>query len=143
MRDAQAEAEAAAASTAPATVTDGGFDRPVRRRSAPPPAGLVALLAAGALMRRPGAAAPTAGERVTHRARDRNQLASRAPPGQTRPPERKLQSQGVHRIAIVGSNRRTTIDFGEGVLGMPFVFEQPNLDTSRRGHLYFNRVTAG
>ena len=52
MRDAQAEAEAAAASTAPATVTDGGFDIPSAAIGAAA-AGLVALLAAGALMRRP------------------------------------------------------------------------------------------
>ena len=41
---------------------------------------------------------------------------------------RKLQTQGVHHITLVGANRQTSIDFWEGVLGMPFVFEQPNLD---------------
>ena len=40
----------------------------------------------------------------------------------------KLQSQGVHHITLVGANRQTSIDFWEGVLGMPFIFEQPNLD---------------
>ena len=45
---------------------------------------------------------------------------------------RKLQSQGVHHITIVGADRQTSIDFWEGVLGMPFVFEQPNLDNSPR-----------
>ncbi|NBR40433.1 MAG: VOC family protein, partial [Alphaproteobacteria bacterium] len=39
----------------------------------------------------------------------------------------KIQSQGVHHITLVGSDRQTSIDFWEGVLGMPFVFEQPNL----------------
>ena len=39
---------------------------------------------------------------------------------------RKLQSQGVHHITIVGADRQTSIDFWEGLLGMPFVFEQPN-----------------
>ena len=39
-----------------------------------------------------------------------------------------LQTQGVHHITLVGSNREATIAFYEGVLGMPFVFEQPNLD---------------
>jgi glyoxalase family protein len=34
----------------------------------------------------------------------------------------KLQSQGVHHITIVGADRRTSIEFWEGVLGMPFVF---------------------
>ncbi len=43
---------------------------------------------------------------------------------------RKLQSQGVHHITIVGANRQTSIGFWEGVLGMPFVFEQPNLDNA-------------
>jgi glyoxalase family protein len=51
---------------------------------------------------------------------------------------RKLQSQGVHHITLVGADRRTSIDFWEGVLGMPFVFEQPNLDNERESHLYFD-----
>jgi glyoxalase family protein len=51
---------------------------------------------------------------------------------------RKLQSQGVHHITIVGADRRTSIDFWEGVLGMPFVFEQPNLDNPAESHLYFD-----
>jgi len=51
---------------------------------------------------------------------------------------RKLQSQGVHHITIVGADRRTAIDFWEGVLGMPFVFEQPNLDNESESHLYFD-----
>ena len=51
---------------------------------------------------------------------------------------RKLQSQGVHHITIVGADRATSIDFWEGVLGMPFVFEQPNLDNESESHLYFD-----
>jgi len=51
---------------------------------------------------------------------------------------RKLQSQGVHHITLVGADRRTSIDFWEGVLGMPFVFEQPNLDNESESHLYFD-----
>jgi catechol 2,3-dioxygenase-like lactoylglutathione lyase family enzyme len=51
---------------------------------------------------------------------------------------RKLQSQGVHHITIVGADRRTSIDFWEGILGMPFVFEQPNLDNASESHLYFD-----
>ena len=51
---------------------------------------------------------------------------------------RKLQSQGVHHITIVGAGRQTSIDFWEGVLGMPFVFEQPNLDRAEESHLYFD-----
>ncbi len=50
----------------------------------------------------------------------------------------KLQSQGVHHITLVGADRRTSIDFWEGLLGMPFVFEQPNLDNPRESHLYFD-----
>jgi glyoxalase family protein len=51
---------------------------------------------------------------------------------------RKLQSQGVHHITIVGADRETSIGFWEGVLGMPFVFEQPNLDNPSESHLYFD-----
>ncbi|MDX6534252.1 MAG: hypothetical protein QOF68_1996 [Gaiellales bacterium] len=51
---------------------------------------------------------------------------------------RKLQSQGVHHITIVGADRQTSIGFWEGVLGMPFVFEQPNLDNQSESHLYFD-----
>jgi len=51
---------------------------------------------------------------------------------------RKLQSQAVHHITLVGADRQTSIDFWEGVLGMPFVFEQPNLDNAGESHLYFD-----
>lgn len=51
---------------------------------------------------------------------------------------RKLQTQGVHHITIVGADRQTSIDFWEGVLGMPFVFEQPNLDNESESHFYFD-----
>ena len=51
---------------------------------------------------------------------------------------RKLQTQGVHHITLVGAGRQTSIDFWEGVLGMPFVFEQPNLDNPGESHLYFD-----
>ncbi len=51
---------------------------------------------------------------------------------------RKIQSEGVHHITLVGANRQTSIDFWEGVLGMPFVFEQPNLDNESESHLYFD-----
>ena len=50
----------------------------------------------------------------------------------------KIQSQGVHHITLVGADRQTSIDFWEGVLGMPFVFEQPNLDNESESHLYFD-----
>ena len=51
---------------------------------------------------------------------------------------RKLQVQGVHHITLTGAGRQTSIDFWEGVLGMPFVFEQPNLDNAAESHLYFD-----
>ena len=51
---------------------------------------------------------------------------------------RKLQVQGVHHITITGADRQTSIDFWEGLLGMPFVFDQPNLDNPDEGHLYFD-----
>ncbi len=51
---------------------------------------------------------------------------------------RKLQVQGVHHITLTGADRQTSIDFWEGVLGMPFIFDQPNLDNPDEGHLYFD-----
>src|SRR5215204_6270199 len=51
---------------------------------------------------------------------------------------RKIQSQGVHHITLVGDDRQTSLDFWEGMLGMPFVFEQPNLDNPGESHLYFD-----
>jgi glyoxalase family protein len=50
----------------------------------------------------------------------------------------KLQAQGVHHITLLGADRQTSIDFWEGVLGMPFLFEQPNLDAPDQNHLYFD-----
>ena len=51
---------------------------------------------------------------------------------------KKLQTQGLHHITIVGASRQVSIDFWEGVLGMPFIFEQPNLDNPDESHLYFD-----
>ena len=50
----------------------------------------------------------------------------------------KIQTQGVHHITLVGATRQVSIDFWEGVLGMPFIFEQPNLDNPNESHLYFD-----
>ncbi|KAA9010199.1 VOC family protein [Histidinibacterium aquaticum] len=49
-----------------------------------------------------------------------------------------IQVQGLHHITLVGASRAETIDFWEGVLGMPFLFEQPNLDAPEEAHLYFD-----
>ena len=51
---------------------------------------------------------------------------------------KKIQTQGVHHITLNGADRRTSIDFWEGVLGMPFVFDQPNLDNHAIDHPYFD-----
>ena len=50
----------------------------------------------------------------------------------------KLQTQGLHHITLVGADRQTSIDFWEGLLGMPFIFEQPNLDNAGESHIYFD-----
>ena len=49
-----------------------------------------------------------------------------------------IQSQGLHHITLVGADRQTSIDFWEGLLGMPFIFEQPNIDNPNEDHLYFD-----
>jgi catechol 2,3-dioxygenase-like lactoylglutathione lyase family enzyme len=49
-----------------------------------------------------------------------------------------IQTQGVHHITLNGADRQTSIDFWQGVLGMPLVFEQPNLDDPSINHLYFD-----
>ncbi len=51
---------------------------------------------------------------------------------------KKIQAQGVHHITLTGADRQTSIDFWEGLLGMPFIFDQPNLDDPNQGHLYFD-----
>ena len=51
---------------------------------------------------------------------------------------KQIQVQGVHHITLVGSTRRSAIDFWQGALGMPFVFEQPNLGKPDENHLYFD-----
>src|SRR5512141_3432284 len=54
------------------------------------------------------------------------------------PGVKKIQVQGVHHTTIVGSTRQSAIDFWQGVLGMPFVLEQPNLGKPDENHLYFD-----
>ncbi|HLF26828.1 MAG TPA: VOC family protein [Anaerolineae bacterium] len=50
----------------------------------------------------------------------------------------EIQTQGIHHITFVGSNRETIIDFYQGLLGMPLVIDQPNLDVPEEDHLYFD-----
>ena len=51
---------------------------------------------------------------------------------------KKLQVQGLHHITIVGSTKQSAVDFWQGLLGMPFVLEQPNLGKPDENHLYFD-----
>ena len=51
---------------------------------------------------------------------------------------KKIQTQGLHHITIVGADRQTSINFWEGLLGMPFIFDQPNLDSPDEDHIYFD-----
>ena len=51
---------------------------------------------------------------------------------------KRIQVQGVHHITIVGSTKQSAIDFWSGLLGMPFILEQPNLGKPDENHLYFD-----
>jgi glyoxalase family protein len=51
---------------------------------------------------------------------------------------KKIQIQGMHHVTIVGSTKKSAIDFWQGALGMPFIFEQPNLGNPEENHLYFD-----
>ena len=51
---------------------------------------------------------------------------------------RRIPVQGVHHITLVGSTRQSAIDFWQGLLGMRFLFEQPNLGNPNEAHLYFD-----
>jgi catechol 2,3-dioxygenase-like lactoylglutathione lyase family enzyme len=50
----------------------------------------------------------------------------------------RIPVQGVHHITLVGSTRQGAIDFWKGLLGMRFLFEQPNLGNPKENHLYFD-----
>jgi catechol 2,3-dioxygenase-like lactoylglutathione lyase family enzyme len=52
--------------------------------------------------------------------------------------KKTIQVQGFHHITVVGSTRQSAIDFWQGTLGMPFIFEQPNLGKPDENHLYFD-----
>jgi glyoxalase family protein len=51
---------------------------------------------------------------------------------------KKIQIQGMHHVTIVGSTKKSAVDFWQGALGMPFIFEQPNLGNPEENHLYFD-----
>jgi catechol 2,3-dioxygenase-like lactoylglutathione lyase family enzyme len=51
---------------------------------------------------------------------------------------KRIQVQGLHHITIVGSTKQSAIAFWQGLLGMPFIFEQPNLGKPDENHLYFD-----
>jgi glyoxalase family protein len=50
----------------------------------------------------------------------------------------RIQVQGLHHVTVVGSTRQSAIDFWQGALGLPFLFEQPNLGKPDENHLYFD-----
>ena len=56
---------------------------------------------------------------------------------------KKIQSLGVHHITLTGADRQTSIDFWEGVLGMPFIFDSPIWTTPMRGIFISIPVTGG
>ena len=49
-----------------------------------------------------------------------------------------LQTQGLHHITLNGADKKTSISFWQDILGMRFIFEQPNLDDLSTNHLYFD-----
>ncbi len=51
---------------------------------------------------------------------------------------KKIQVQGVHHVTLVGSTKKSAVDFWQGVSGMPFIFEQPKLGNPEENHLYFD-----
>ena len=49
-----------------------------------------------------------------------------------------IQAQGLHHITLNGADKKTSINFWQNILGMKFIFEQPNLDDLDTNHLYFD-----
>lgn len=49
-----------------------------------------------------------------------------------------IQVQGIHHITLNGADKKTSIEFWQNILGMRFIFEQPNLDDLSTNHLYFD-----
>ena len=55
----------------------------------------------------------------------------------------KIQTQGLHHITLMGADRQTSIDFWEGVLGMPFILNNPILISLQRGIFILILVMGG
>ena len=49
-----------------------------------------------------------------------------------------LQAKGIHHITLNGADKKTSLSFWQDILGMRFIFEQPNLDDHDINHLYFD-----
>ena len=49
-----------------------------------------------------------------------------------------IQTQGIHHITLNGTDKKTSVQFWQDILGMPLIFEQPNLDDLSTNHLYFD-----
>jgi catechol 2,3-dioxygenase-like lactoylglutathione lyase family enzyme len=59
-------------------------------------------------------------------------------PHSEEPNVKTIQVQGLHHISIVGSTKQSAVAFWQGLLGMPLIFEQPNLGKPDENHLYFD-----
>jgi len=51
-----------------------------------------------------------------------------------------IPTQGLHHITLTGAGRQITLDFWEGVLGMPFILSSPILITQRKAIFILIRV---
>jgi hypothetical protein len=54
-----------------------------------------------------------------------------------------IQAEGVHQVTLLGAHRQTSIDFCEGVLGMPFIFDQRTSTTPAKAISTSTRATGG
>ncbi|MBM4437368.1 MAG: VOC family protein, partial [Actinobacteria bacterium] len=49
-----------------------------------------------------------------------------------------IRTQRIGHVTLIGSNEADTVAFYQGVLGMPLVLRQPNLDEPATLHLFFD-----
>ena len=49
-----------------------------------------------------------------------------------------IRTQRIGHVTFIGSNETDTVAFYQGVLGMPLVLRQPNLDEPETLHLFFD-----